>query len=162
LKQLLQPVMTVSEVLPVKTLLKRMQQERVHIALLVDEYGGTSGLITIEDILEEIVGEIRDEFDADERKEIEKLDDNCFLLDGKVSLSELSDLTGIDFEQEEVDTIGGWLYSQIHDPKVGNEFVQDNIKFIIREAGKHRIKKIEMILNSKQEDYDAEAVADQG
>lgn len=155
-KQIMQPVMTVSEVMPVKTLLKRMQQERVHIALLVDEYGGTSGLITIEDILEEIVGEIRDEFDADERKEIEKLDDNCFLLDGKVSLSELSDLTGIDFEQEEVDTIGGWLYSQIHDPKVGKQIVRDNVKFIIREAGKHRIKKIEMIIDSEPDGNDPE------
>jgi len=60
---------------PVKTLLTRMQLERVHIALLVDEYGGTSGLITIEDILEEIVGDIRDEFDEDERKKIEKISD---------------------------------------------------------------------------------------
>lgn len=69
---LIQPVLTVSEVTLNKNLLTRMQLERVHIALLLDEYGGTSGLITIEDILEEIVGEIRDEFDGDERREVEK------------------------------------------------------------------------------------------
>jgi CBS domain containing-hemolysin-like protein len=151
--------MTVPEVMPVKTLLKRMQQERVHIALLVDEYGGTSGLITIEDILEEIVGEIRDEFDADERKSIEKLADDCYLLDGKVSLSELSDMIGVHFDNDEVDTIGGWLYSQIHDPKPGEELTWDNIKFIIREAANHRIKKIEMIILSKEDGQAAETVA---
>lgn len=158
-KKLVHPVMTVPEVMPVKTLLKRMQQERVHIALLVDEYGGTSGLITIEDILEEIVGEIRDEFDADERKSIEKLADDCYLLDGKVSLSELSDMIGVHFDNDEVDTIGGWLYSQIHDPKPGEELTWDNIKFIIREAANHRIKKIEMIVLSKEDRQAAETVA---
>lgn len=71
-KKLLHPVVTVSEATPLKVLLKRMQQERVHLAVLIDEYGGTSGLVTIEDILEVIVGEIHDEFDADERKGIEK------------------------------------------------------------------------------------------
>lgn len=145
-KKLIHPVLTVSEVLPVKTLLTRMQVERVHIAILMDEYGGTSGLITIEDILEVIVGEIRDEFDGDERKDIEKLDDNCYLLDGKVSLDELSHLTGVDLEHEEVDTVGGWLYSEIQDPKPGKELQYLNMRFIVREVGKHRIKKVEMII----------------
>ncbi|GIQ61590.1 membrane protein [Paenibacillus cisolokensis] len=116
-KKLIHPALTVSEFTPVKSLLKRMQQERVHMAVLVDEYGGTSGIITIEDILEEIVGEIRDEFDADERREIEKLDENCYLLDGKVLLTELSDLTGLKLDDEEVDTVGGWLYSKMPEPK---------------------------------------------
>lgn len=144
LKKLIHPVLSVSEVTPVKMLLKRMQQERVHIAILVDEYGGTSGLITIEDILEEIVGEIRDEFDADERKEIEQLADNCYLLDGKVLLDELGELTGMNFEEEDVDTIGGWLYSKLVDPKPGKEHHYEHLKFIIRETSKNRIRKIEM------------------
>ncbi|WP_028611257.1 hemolysin family protein [Paenibacillus harenae] len=145
-KKLVHPVLSVSEVTPVKMLLKRMQQERVHIAILVDEYGGTSGLITIEDILEEIVGEIRDEFDADERKEIEQLADNCYLLDGKVSLNELSDLTGTNFEDEDVDTVGGWLYSQVSDPKPGKEHDFEQFKFIIRETSKNRIRKVELLI----------------
>jgi CBS domain containing-hemolysin-like protein len=143
-KKLIHPVLSVSEVTPVKMLLKRMQQERVHIAILVDEYGGSSGLITIEDILEEIVGEIRDEFDADERKEIEQLADNCYLLDGKVLLDELEALAGKHFDEEDVDTIGGWLYSKLHDPKPGKEYLHENLKFIIRETSKNRIRKIEM------------------
>lgn len=137
-------------------LLKRMQLERVHIAILVDEYGGTSGLITIEDILEEIVGEIRDEFDADERKEIEQLDEHCYLLDGKVSLTELSDLTGMNFEEEDVDTVGGWLYSQVTDPKPGKEHFYENYKFIIRETSKNRIRKVEMLIQRNEEEVEGE------
>ncbi|MHA7963804.1 hemolysin family protein [Paenibacillus sp. CAU 1782] len=149
-KSLIHPVLSVSEVTPVKTLLKRMQQERVHIAILVDEYGGTSGLITIEDILEEIVGEIRDEFDADERKEIEQLAEHCYLLDGKVSLDELGEISGHNFEEEEVDTIGGWLYSKLQDPKPGKVFQHENLKFIIRETGKNRIRKIELLIEQHE------------
>jgi len=144
LKSLIHPVLSVSEVTPIKLLLKRMQQERVHIAILVDEYGGTSGLITIEDIIEQIVGEIRDEFDADERKEIEQLDHNCYLLDGKVLLHELQDLTGVEFLDVEVETIGGWVYSKVQDPKIGTTMEYEHLKFIVRETSKNRIRKIEM------------------
>lgn len=149
-KKLIHPILSVSEVTPVKLLLKRMQQERVHIVMLVDEYGGTSGLITIEDILEEIVGEIRDEFDADERKEIEQLADNCYLLDGKVLLYDLGDLAGINFEEEDVDTVGGWLYSKLHDPKPGKTYQHEHVQFIIRETGKNRIRKIEMLIEQPE------------
>jgi len=151
LKSLIHPVLSVSEVTPVKTLLKRMQQERVHIAILVDEYGGTSGLITIEDIIEEIVGEIRDEFDTDERKEIELLDENCYLLDGKVLLSELYELTGVSFEEEEVETIGGWIYSNLQEPKQGKTLEYENLTFIVRETSKNRIRKIELQINERIE-----------
>lgn len=143
---LIQPVISVSEVLPVKTLLKRMQLERVHIAIVVDEYGGTSGLITIEDILEEIVGDIRDEFDGDERKDIEKLSDHAYLLNGKASLHEISDLIGVHLEHEEVDTVGGWLYSEMQDAKPGKIFKFNHLTFIIREVSKHRINKVELVI----------------
>ncbi|MWC31184.1 hemolysin family protein [Paenibacillus sp. MMS18-CY102] len=157
-EQLVRPVMTVPEVMPVKTLLKRMQLERMHIAILMDEYGGTSGMITIEDILEIIVGEIRDEFDADERKDIEKLADNCYLLDGKVSLDELGNLIGEDLGHEEVDTIGGWLYNEIQEPKPNKEFRYNHLQFIIREVSKHRIRKVELIIHNDQEQSEEVAV----
>lgn len=156
-QKLVHPVLAVSEVLPVKTLLKRMQQERVHIAILMDEYGGTSGMITIEDILEEIVGEIRDEFDTDERKEIEKLADNCYLLDGKVSLDHVSELTGVAIDQEDVDTVGGWLFTEFTDPKPGKEMQYENLRFIVREVGKHRIKKVELIIEEEADESNHEA-----
>ena len=146
-KALIQPVLTVSEVTPVKTLLTRMQKERVHIALLLDEYGGTSGLITIEDILEEIVGEIRDEFDGDELRNIEKLSEFNYVLDGKVSLLEIKQLTGLDFEDDEVTTIGGWLYSHLADPAVGKNVTRDNVKVIVREMNRHRIRRVELVID---------------
>lgn len=152
LDQMIRPVITVPDVIPVKTLLKRMQQERMHIAILMDEYGGTAGMITIEDILEIIVGEIRDEFDADERKDIEKLADNCYLLDGKVTMDELGQLIGEDLGHKEVDTVGGWLYNEVQDPKPNKQFVQDNLQFIIREVSKHRIRKVELIIHAENEE----------
>lgn len=145
-KSLILPVLTVSEVTPVKTLLTRMQMERVHIALLLDEYGGTSGLITIEDILEEIVGEIRDEFDGDENKNVEKLGDNRYLFDGKVSLLEVKQITGLDFGDEEVTTIGGWLYSHLSDPAVGSSAVFEQATLTAREMNRHRIRKVEITI----------------
>lgn len=145
-KSLIQPILTVPEVIPVNDLLKRMQKQQVHIALLVDEYGGTSGLITIEDIIEEIVGEIRDEFDTDERREVEPLSENSYLVDGKVILSDLSDLTGLDLEDEEVDTVGGWVYSRVPEPRIGKEFTEDNVRVIIREMGKNRVRRVEIII----------------
>lgn len=148
---LIQPILTVPEVIPVNDLLKRMQKQQVHIALLVDEYGGTSGLITIEDIIEEIVGEIRDEFDTDERREVEPLSENSYLVDGKVILSDLSDLTGLDLEDEEVDTVGGWVYSRVPEPRIGKEFIEDHVRVIIREMGKNRVRRVEIIIEKAEE-----------
>ncbi|AIQ18624.1 membrane protein [Paenibacillus sp. FSL H7-0357] len=148
-KSLILPLLTVSEVTPVKNLLTRMQVERVHIALLLDEYGGTSGLITIEDILEEIVGEIRDEFDGDERKNIEKLSDVNYLFDGKVSLLEIKQLTGLDFHDDEVTTIGGWLYSHLNEPTIGKSMNYEHVTLTVREMNKNRIRKVEVLIGEK-------------
>lgn len=148
-KSLILPLLTVSEVTPVKNLLTRMQVERVHIALLLDEYGGTSGLITIEDILEEIVGEIRDEFDGDERKNIEKLSDVNYLFDGKVSLLEIKQLTGLDFHDDEVTTIGGWLYSHLSEPTIGKSMNYEHVTLTVREMNKNRIRKVEVLIGDK-------------
>ncbi|SFD71027.1 Hemolysin, contains CBS domains [Paenibacillus catalpae] len=143
---LLQPVMSVPEVMPIKKLLRKMQQERVHIAILLDEYGGTSGLITIEDIIEEIVGEIRDEFDADEVKEIDAIEPNRFIVDGKALISEVNEATGCHLESHDVDSIGGWLFNQYPDLQVGEPQEYEQLTFIIREKERHRIRKIEIIV----------------
>ena len=94
---------------PIQDSLLKMQQERVHIAVVVDEYGGTSGILTLEDILEELVGEIRDEFDADEVDEIRKVADYEYKINSRVQLDDLEDRFGIEFETDEIDTIGGWV-----------------------------------------------------
>jgi CBS domain containing-hemolysin-like protein len=141
---MIRPVLTVQDATPIKTLLKEMQKQRVHIAVLVDEYGGTSGMVTIEDILEEIVGEIRDEFDAEERSEIEKLGENRMILDGKVLLSEVSELFDIHIEKEGFDTIGGWLYGQQPLIKEGEEWNYHGLTFIVKKKEKHRIRRVEI------------------
>ncbi|OAB36881.1 hypothetical protein PMSD_11295 [Paenibacillus macquariensis subsp. defensor] len=144
-KTLIQPVMTVPESLPVKSLLLKMQDQHVHIALLLDEYGGTSGLVTIEDILEEIVGEIRDEFDADEKKPIEKIEDHRYLVEGNTSIDDINLQLGVNIEHEQVDSIGGWLYSQHPELPKGIAWQYNELTFIIREKDKNRIRKIEII-----------------
>src|SRR5690606_31701157 len=110
------------ETISIQELFLKMQQERIHMAVLMDEYGGTSGLVTIEDIIEEIVGEIRDEFDTDEKEEITKLSDDQYLFSGKVLVNEVNDLLGISLSDEEVDTLGGWILSQNSDVKIGDTF----------------------------------------
>ncbi|GGG11665.1 hemolysin family protein [Paenibacillus abyssi] len=143
-KSLLLPPMTVPEVMPVKLLLKKMQAEQCHIALLLDEYGGTSGIITIEDILEEIVGEIRDEFDKDEKKAVEMIAPDHYMFDGKVLLSEVSVVVGLEFDNHEVDTIGGWVYSQNPEIKNGESIHLDDVTFTVREKERNRIRKVEI------------------
>ncbi|WP_059049858.1 hemolysin family protein [Paenibacillus senegalimassiliensis] len=159
--KLVQPILSVSEVMPVKNLLLRMQQESVHMAVLVDEYGGTSGLITIEDILEEIVGEIRDEFDTEEKADVEPLGENHYLVDGKVSLESVCTLMNIELLDADLDTIGGWVYTQNPTLRKGSEWVYGDLKFIIREKDRHRIRKLEIMKLDMEEQRgleDAEGV----
>ena len=144
LSEVMHPVLSVSEAIPVKQLLKRMQQERVHIAILIDEFGGTSGMVTIEDILEEIVGDIRDEFDAEEKADIEYITEDQIIVDGKVLLSDINNMLGTDIESDDIDTIGGWLYDRIPDSRKGSQFQIDGVQFTILEKDKHRVRKIEI------------------
>jgi CBS domain containing-hemolysin-like protein len=147
LETLIRPALTVFEGIYVKDLLKEMQKNQVHIAILIDEYGGTSGLVTIEDILEEIVGDIRDEFDTDDKPEIEKLGENHFVVDGKVLISEINELLKTDLENDEFDTIGGWIYSNNPVIKEGEQWEYGQLTFRIKKKVKHRIHKVEIIKN---------------
>lgn len=143
---LLQPVLSVPDAMPVKDLLIRMQAERKHIALLHDEYGGTAGLVTIEDILEEIVGEIRDEFDEDEIQPIEEIGEDKYLVDGKTLVDEVGRLFEVQLPSDEVNTIGGWLFAMQPDlPKnVPWIYEEENLAFIIRDKDRNRIRKLEI------------------
>lgn len=89
-----------------------MQRDRIHMAILTDEYGGTSGLVTTEDILEEIVGDIRDEFDEDETPLIQKISDHEYIMDGKVRIDQVNELFDDAIEEEEVDTVGGLVLKE--------------------------------------------------
>ena len=93
-------------------MLKKFQKEKQNIAIVVDEYGGTAGIVTVEDILEEIVGGLCDEFDEEEN-EIETIDGNTYLVKGVVSLDKISDLTGVHLPEDEYDTLNGFLTGQL-------------------------------------------------
>ncbi|MEX1029028.1 MAG: hemolysin family protein [Paenibacillaceae bacterium] len=144
LKSILQVPVSVTEVIAVKDLLKQMQINRTHIAILVDEYGGTSGMITIEDILEEIVGEIRDEFDEDEKKEIEVISESHIIVDGKTSIIHVNELLHVEIESDGLDTIGGWLYGYHSEIKKNVPWNYRNLIFNVLEKEKHRIRKVDI------------------
>ncbi|KOY13776.1 hemolysin family protein [Paenibacillus xylanivorans] len=145
LSSLIQPVSAVHETTPVKDLLKKMQKDGVHIAVLVDEYGGTSGIVTIEDVLEQIVGEIRDEFDADEVEEIQVINENYVIMDGKVSLSKVNDMFMSHLDADEWDTIGGWLYSHRPEMNEQEEYEFENLTFVLLEKDKNRFYKVAVV-----------------
>ncbi|SCI79205.1 Hemolysin C [uncultured Clostridium sp.] len=126
----------------ISELLKIFKKEKVQVALIIDEYGGTAGLVTIEDILEEIVGEIQDEFDEEEDAII-KTEDNSYIVDGKVLIEDITELLYIDIEDENIDTIGGWVYIQLESyPQVNDKFTYKNYEFIILKCDRKRINKL--------------------
>ncbi len=146
---LIRPIIHVSETTPIKQVLIKMQKERIHMAIVIDEYGGTAGLVTVEDILEEIVGEIRDEFDFNEKPMIEKLSDTETIVAGKVLLDEINDLFGTDLKDDEVDTIGGWIITNNLDAKQGTVIEYGGYQFIVDEIEGYQIKKVRIVNNNR-------------
>ena len=140
----IKPIITVIESIPIHDLLIKMQQEQTHMAVLIDEYGGTSGLVTVEDILEEIVGEIRDEFDDDELPEIRKLGEDHYIVDSKLLLSEINDLLGTHLDNPDVDTIGGWYLTHKMDVVIGDSIKEEGYIFTISEAEEYHILYMEI------------------
>jgi len=117
----------VPESKPVADLLQELQRESTHVAIVIDEYGGTAGLVTLEDLIEEIVGEIVDEYDS-ERPEIEELGDGRYRISAKASIADAGELFGLDLDDEEVDTIGGLLAKNLgRVPIVGSEVDLDGL-----------------------------------
>jgi CBS domain containing-hemolysin-like protein len=143
-KDFINPIIRVIETIPIHDLLIKMQKERKHIAILMDEYGGTSGLVTVEDIIEEIVGEIRDEFDEDEVPEIRKLKDNHYILDAKLLITDVNKLLFTDLSDEDIDTIGGWFLSHNFDAEVGSILEAEGYQFIVQKIDGHQIQYLEV------------------
>ncbi|MEK3715444.1 hemolysin family protein [Paenibacillus sp. FSL R7-0333] len=144
--ELIRPILTVPESIQISSLLKVMQRAKTQIAILIDEYGGTSGMVTLEDIMEEIVGEIQDEFD-EERPGIEKLGEDEFSVDGLMLIEEINDKLGIHMETDDYDTIGGWLYSklEVNPPQKGQSIEFDNHLFVVEETDNKRISRIKLL-----------------
>ena len=143
MRSLIRPIIKVPESMQISQLLKLMQKRKIQMALLIDEYGGTSGLVTLEDILEEIVGEIHDEFDQ-ERPLIEKKDELTYSIDGRMLIEDVNARFGLDIETPDYDTIGGWVYAQVEMPPRKHQKVSYNglYDFVIEETEHMRISRI--------------------
>lgn len=127
----------------VDELLAEMRHARVHMAIVVDEYGGTAGVVTIEDMLEEIVGEIADEYDISEEEPIQRLTETEAIIDARVSIDAINELFGLEIEGEDFDTVGGFVYHQLGKiPTVGDEVRVDGLTLRILTVLGHRIKKV--------------------
>jgi CBS domain containing-hemolysin-like protein len=135
----------VPETKKVDELLHEMQQRRVHVSIVVDEYGGTAGLITIEDLIEEIVGEIQDEYDVEEDL-IEEVSDDEALFDARVSIRDVNDTLDLAIEDEDFDTLGGLLYHELGKvPNVGDEVRVDGAVFTVLTTTGRRVRKVRVM-----------------
>ena len=146
LRRLVRKALVVPESMDISVLLKTMQGSRSQMAVVVDEYGGTAGIVTIEDIVEEIVGDIQDEFD-EERPTAERLEGDVYSVDAKMLLEELEDLLEIKIEDDDVDSVGGWLYDHINsEPRVGQMASAAGTTFFVEEIDGWRITRVRIHL----------------
>jgi CBS domain containing-hemolysin-like protein len=142
IRPLIRPPVVVPETKRVPELLKQFQRQQTQIAIVVDEYGGTAGIVTIEDLLEEIVGEIRDEYDVESEPIVDE-GSGRFVFSGKVNIDELAQRLHVDIEREGFETVGGYLMHHIgHVPAVGEKFEFDGLIVEILDAERRRINRV--------------------
>jgi magnesium and cobalt transporter len=140
----------------VAELLKEFQRGQVQIAIVVDEYGGTAGLVTLEDLLEELVGEIRDEYDVESEPIVEE-GNAVFTFSAKVGVEEMAERLGIQIEPQGFETVGGYLLTHLgRVPAVGERFEIDGVSVEVLEAERRRIHKVRMRRVAQPEAVEAE------
>ena len=140
-------------------LMVEMRKNSISIAIVLDEYGATAGLVTLEDLIEEIVGDIRDEFDEAEAEEVQKLGELEYLVEGSCKLDDLNDMIGLGIESEDYDSIGGIVIEALqHLPEEGEEVTTENgIRLIVEKIDKNRIEKVHIYLPEQEKDETAES-----
>ena len=142
LRRYIRKALIVPESMDGSVLLRTMQAQGSQLAIVVDEYGGTAGMVTVEDIVEQIVGDIRDEFD-EERESLEWRGEDLGSIDAKLLLEEVNDLLGIRIEDEDVDSIGGWIYDRLGEaPRVGHMAAHTGALFFVEEVDGVRITRV--------------------
>ncbi|SER60837.1 Hemolysin, contains CBS domains [Isobaculum melis] len=144
MQEFIRPITSVIETIPIKEILLKMQKERNQISILVDEYGGTSGLISMEDIVEEIVGDIYDDYEVNELPEINQLAPHHYMVSARVLIDEINDLLGLKIDEENVDTIGGWMMNEQYDISEGEQIEYEGYIFTVQKAGKSSLDYIDI------------------
>jgi len=148
LNRWLRPVAFVPESKRVNVLLKDFRKSRNHMALVADEYGGVAGLVTIEDVLEQIVGEIDDEHDESESAQIQKQDDRRFLVQGLTPIDEFNSYFNAEFSDEDFDTVGGLVMHELgHMPRRGESIQIDRFQFNVQRADSRRVHLLQVMLS---------------
>lgn len=138
------PVIRTIETTPIHELLQKMQKERIHIAILLDEYGGTSGMVTVEDILEVLVGDIHDEFDDDEVPAIRKVTENHYIIYSKSLVEDINNFLHTDIQADGIDTIGGWYFTNDMELDDNNQLYYDGYTFSIYERDGMQLQYLEV------------------
>lgn len=143
LRDLLRPAYFIPASKKISTLFREMQQQRTHLAIIVDEYGGIAGLVTFEDMLEEIVGEIQDEYDIHEEALYQPIGDQAYLVNSRLDIDSLAELLAIDLAEEDGDTVGGLIYSHLgHVPEQGEMLELDGWRFTVLSVDGRRIHQV--------------------
>jgi CBS domain containing-hemolysin-like protein len=143
LRALLRPAYFVPEAKKVDELLAEMQSQRIHLAIVVDEYGGVAGMVTLEDIVEEIVGEIQDEFDQAEESPYQELGDGDTMFLGRVDLDDFNEVMGSNLPKDEADTLGGYIYSSLgRVPHIGDQVQTGELILTVEQVSARRIRKV--------------------
>lgn len=133
-------------------LMEELKKTSNNITIVLDEYGSTVGMITLEDLLEEIVGEIRDEYDEDEKDPIEKISDNEYIIAGMTKLDDFNELAGTDLSSEEYDSVGGFIIELLDRlPETGDQVILPGLTFTVEKIDKNRIKTIHVLLSDSEE-----------
>lgn len=146
LRELLRPVHYVPDTARADDILRDLLRNRVHMAVVVDEYGGTSGVLTIEDVIEEIVGEIRDEYDAAEVEPFVRLNDTEATANGSISINEFNQAFQVELPTDESDTLGGLIYTQLERlPRVGDRVQIQNVELVVTSLNGRRIKQVRAV-----------------
>lgn len=153
IRDLLRPTYYVPETKRADALLKELQEKNVHLAIVVDEYGGTSGLVTIENLIEEIIGDIRDEYDYLEEEDYVEVGDGFFLIDASMDLDDLNSLLGCAIDTANADTLGGYIYLTLGRVPRANETIEtDILSMTVLSIDGHRIRKVKVRAIAPQTD----------
>lgn len=148
LRRIMRPPYFIPETKNLEELLQEFKRKRVHIAIVIDEYGGTSGLVTIEDLLEQIVGDIQDEYDVEEEWLVEETDGSV-VVDARLPIEELEEHFGIEIERDKFDTVAGLIFHLTgRIPQIGEEIESEELRMTVLEASERTIKKVRIVRRS--------------